>query len=289
VDLPGRHARHRRGLTSDGVTRVNPAVSSLEVIWAFVIEDLVIPVFEPGEAPRHLILTGPNGTGKSSILLGLSEALQQWPQSPIQRPIVEPTIQGVVDGRSFIVAYLPANRSFEPFLQYLAREGGDEQNADAIKHWFDELAVWLRKVLQQRDLELRFNAKTFQFYLWIDGHEVAFDTLPDGFASILTLWSDILLRTVAVEGEATGFVLIDEPELHLHPEAQKELLPLLTQQFPSLQFIVATHSPLIATSLTHATLYDLERREASRSEDWQGIRYGNVLESHFGLRTDFLA
>ncbi len=341
---------------------MNPAVSSLEVIWAFVIEDLVIPVFEPGESPRHLILTGPNGTGKSSILLGLCEALRRWPNSPgrqlreviqsvttleqarrssqiddrrrselaaklalhtysrqslRQRPIVEPTIQGVIDGQSTIVAYLPASRRFTPtavsgpnhfdwprtnedfsslFVQHLvnrrsehafAREGGDEQSADAIKLWFDELGAWLRKVLQQPTLELRFNAKTFAFYLWIEGHEVAFETLPDGFASILTLWSEILLRVAAVEGEATGFVLIDEPELHLHPELQEELLPLLTQQFPSLQFIVATHSPLIATSLTHATIYDLERREPTRGEDWQGIRYGNVLKSQFGLRTDF--
>lgn len=44
---------------------------------------------------------------------------------------------------------------------------------------------------------------------------------------------------------------------------------------------------MIATSLTHATIYDLEQRRAKHGEDMQGYRYGNVLKSHFGLRTDF--
>ncbi len=52
-------------------------------------------------------------------------------------------------------------------------------------------------------------------------------------------------------------VTIDEPETHLHPSMQRELLPNLFQAFPNTQFIIATHSPFIAASLPKARVYAL--------------------------------
>ena len=46
-----------------------------------------------------------------------------------------------------------------------------------------------------------------------------------------------------------GVVLIDEIDLHLHPLWQKEILQALVKTFPSLQFIVTTHSPYVVTHL----------------------------------------
>lgn len=50
-------------------------------------------------------------------------------------------------------------------------------------------------------------------------------------------------------------VLIDEPENHLHPSMQRELLPRLTAAFPSYNFIVASHSPFIVSSKPDAAVY----------------------------------
>ena len=59
-------------------------------------------------------------------------------------------------------------------------------------------------------------------------------------------------------------VTIDEPESHLHPSMQRELLPNLSQAFPLTQFIIATHSPFIVTSSPEARVFvlvfDEERR-----------------------------
>ncbi len=41
-----------------------------------------------------------------------------------------------------------------------------------------------------------------------------------------------------------GIVVIDEVELHLHSNLQKEILPALIKLFPKVQFIITTHSPL---------------------------------------------
>jgi predicted ATPase len=52
-------------------------------------------------------------------------------------------------------------------------------------------------------------------------------------------------------------VVIDEPEAHLHPELQQRLLPDLLTAFPKAQFIIATHSPLVVTSVPDSNVYVL--------------------------------
>ena len=45
-----------------------------------------------------------------------------------------------------------------------------------------------------------------------------------------------------------GVVLIDEIDLHLHPQWQKLILRDLTEIFPKVQFIVTTHAPAVINS-----------------------------------------
>lgn len=52
-------------------------------------------------------------------------------------------------------------------------------------------------------------------------------------------------------------VTFDEPESHLHPSMQRELLPNLSKAFPHTQFIIATHSPFIVTSSPESRVYAL--------------------------------
>ncbi len=58
--------------------------------------------------------------------------------------------------------------------------------------------------------------------------------------------------------EISCIVLIDEIEQHLHPSWQKAIVKLLRTQFPNIQFITTTHSPLVATGTT-----DLKDEECS--------------------------
>lgn len=74
--------------------------------------------------------------------------------------------------------------------------------------------------------------------------------LPSGTRSVFALVSEMLVRLnhyqkdVIDPSEFKGIVVIDEIDLHLHPKAQKELIISLTEAFKSVQFIVATHSPI---------------------------------------------
>lgn len=85
----------------------------------------------------------------------------------------------------------------------------------------------------------------------------AMPDLSDGYRSMLALAADLLRRLEAAhervedwisdDGQiiAEGVVLIDELDAHLHPVWQRQVGFWLPEQFPKLQFIVATHSPFI--------------------------------------------
>jgi len=86
----------------------------------------------------------------------------------------------------------------------------------------------------------------------VDGARVPTLALSDGYRSVLALAGDLVWRLIqsfpASEDplKEDGVVLIDELDIHLHPVWQRDIAVWLREQFPNLQFIVATHSPLIA-------------------------------------------
>lgn len=76
-----------------------------------------------------------------------------------------------------------------------------------------------------------------------------FSQLAAGFRNIIAMIGDLVYRLSTKQNvenlrDLQGIVLIDEIELHLHPTYQKLLPEVLTTQFPNLQFIVSTHSPI---------------------------------------------
>ena len=114
------------------------------------------------------------------------------------------------------------------------------------------------------------------------GERYPFDFLSDGQRSMAALAADIALRCVQLnphlKGEAPketdGVVLIDELDLHLHPNWQREIVGNLTSLFPKLQFVATTHSPFIVQSLDGLGLINLsdngvleERKEPLSVED----------------------
>lgn len=74
--------------------------------------------------------------------------------------------------------------------------------------------------------------------------------LPSGTRSVFAMVSEMLIRLYHFQkdiidpSELIGVVIIDEIDLHLHPNAQRQLIIDLTDAFRNVQFIVATHSPI---------------------------------------------
>jgi AAA domain, putative AbiEii toxin, Type IV TA system/AAA domain len=130
------------------------------------------------------------------------------------------------------------------------------------------------------------------------GIPVPLGALSDGYRAYLGWVSDLLynISLGAPKGarlrEARGVVLVDEIDLHLHPEWQREVVPTVARALPNLQFVLTTHSPIVAGTLSTQNIFVLEMDGAGAStirqlnEPIHGLNADQILvSSYFGLNT----
>lgn len=180
--------------------------------------------------------------------------------------------------------------------QALAQLDGKPEKASESARFFIELERTLRQLFGDQSLTIEFVSEEYEFYLARgDGRQITFNQLSAGFSASLGIIVDLLMRVDLLRKQLKdfsyhprGFVLIDEPETHLHLEMQYELLPLLTRLFPNIQFIVATHSPAVASSIPHATVFDLVTREVLRDQA-AGSSYSELMLTHFDVTSEYSA
>lgn len=89
-----------------------------------------------------------------------------------------------------------------------------------------------------------------------DGLAYSIEVLSDGYKTSLAMVMDIAIRMVEANPDAgvnalnaSGIVLIDEVELHLHPSWQQRILGDLMKTFKNVQFICTTHSPQVLSTV----------------------------------------
>lgn len=94
---------------------------------------------------------------------------------------------------------------------------------------------------------------------------ICFEYLSSGFKSCLFLLLGIIKEVehrfkygMINAEDFDGIILIDEPEMHLHPEWQAKISKILTTSFPKVQFICATHSPHVIQESTASEVITLE-------------------------------
>jgi predicted ATP-dependent endonuclease of OLD family len=98
---------------------------------------------------------------------------------------------------------------------------------------FQELSSTIAKIID--DKEIHINESIF---LGREGAKIPSDQLSAGEKQILSF----LIYNAFFEN---AIIFIDEPELSLHVDWQRMLLPILLAQGTSNQFFIATHSPFI--------------------------------------------
>ena len=129
---------------------------------------------------------------------------------------------------------------------------------------------------------------------WGDGMPLR--DLADGYKSAFLWITDLIGWALAFDPECNstseirGIVIVDELEQHLHARWQRTVVDDLKALFPRVQFVVSSHSPLVASSIgaqinrSPDKLYVLEatkngRVQGSEHEFMQGWSMDQVLAS----------
>lgn len=132
-------------------------------------------------------------------------------------------------------------------------------------------------------------------------YSVPLTSNADGYKSttswILDLisWRMLYINKAFNPNDMTGIVFIDEIEQHLHPNWQRYIISRLQHQFPKIQFIMTTHSPLPVAGAADLTEEQCQIVEYSRINSTikienlplpSGLRADQILTSN-AFRLDF--
>lgn len=183
-----------------------------------------------------------------------------------------------------LVKYLVNLKTTEAF----AKTSGNNARAAEIHDWFGRFRNVLRSIYSDDTLELKFDIETFAFTICQAGHDpFDFNSMSMGYAAVFDIIGDLIMRMESKRRyDLEGLVLIDEIETHLHVDLQKKIVPILTQLFPNIQFVLTTHSPFVLNSTQNAVVYDLEKKLLVK-DGLTGLPYEGVVEGYFN--TDLLS
>ncbi len=203
-------------------------ITNLEIQKVRHLRNILIPLSE--KEIKHLIFTGKNGSGKTSVIEALAGFLESlrvtgWGGNGLK---VKFNCQEAGKEHFFIAAYYRANRTFEAekpkhvekvqlenyygmydfprkeFVKYLldlkvtealARNSHKSEKADQINLWFDKLEQLLKKIFADETVKLDFNEDTFEFRILQQGKEpFDFYTMSSGYEAVLDIMLDIIMR-----------------------------------------------------------------------------------------------
>jgi predicted ATPase len=190
-----------------------------------------------------------------------------------------------------------ALEAFETWMVYLDYKisKSKDKTAERQKNWGIKA---INKLLPDGN---EFDSIDSNGRIWfkVYGDKVSTVALSDGFRSILALTGDLTWRLIEAFPESSdplkeeGVVLIDELDIHLHPVWQRTIGGLLRETFPNIQFIMATHSPLVAAGAGEdAVTYRFYRKEnhtiVDQINNVHAMSVDKILQSEaFGLVSAF--
>lgn len=102
------------------------------------------------------------------------------------------------------------------------------------------------------------------------------------FATIIRYADAMNILQSFAYNDITGIVVVDEIELHLHLELQKNVLPKLIKMFPKIQFIIAAQAPLFVLGMEETLgadnydIYELPAGDKITAEEFSEL--GKALE-----------
>ena len=280
--VPESLVRRPPGKRVVNASRLPPAVVSAQV----ALSEAELPSYA-----RALKSAGPITMSTTVASLGTSERLQ-WAFEPSKLASLVERIQHDESATGFFVVGYGATRRVESSTRVdeSARTKSRRRRYERVASLFEDhlglmpLSYWLPdyakrnkgryvqvvqlinqllpEACRMRSTPSETPAGTEHLFE-MNGVTLPFRSLSDGYRAYIGWVGDMLFHLCmgAVSGtklvDTQGLVLVDEIDLHLHPEWQRVVLPTLSRALPLVQFVVTTHSPLVVGSLQADNLFSL--------------------------------
>lgn len=155
------------------------------------------------------------------------------------------------------------NKTFQEQVQVMERSDIDaslksaREKSDYHTHFYEMFLYYIRTYVGLDLIPSVEDGKIILYFSDSFGNRYRINELSSWEQSFL-----YLIFTLFGYGLENGILVMDEPELHLHPQKQKRMMDLLkdiSSQY-GIQIIMATHSPLMINELTINNVHRLERR-----------------------------
>ncbi|MCM5985888.1 AAA family ATPase [Klebsiella pneumoniae] len=147
----------------------------------------------------------------------------------------------------------------------------------------------------------RIDGRNFDIFVNTPNGEIWYEYLSSGFKScmaiIIGIIKEIELRFIKEDiyaADFDGVIIIDEIEMHLHPDWQARITEVMTTMFPQTQFIVTTHSPHVVQNGKPEQIIALEQAEngeikvrshTGRENGYTGWTIDEVLRDVMGMES----
>ncbi len=127
----------------------------------------------------------------------------------------------------------------------------------------------LPRIGQDQQIKLEFYSEPL---FNTDGVILPLSSLSDGYRLHIGWIADMIYHLNRVSlpdqklSEIEGVVIVDEIDLLLHAEWQRNVVETLSKTFPKIQFLFTTHSPIVAGSVPKECLFLVDRVAPHTSE-----------------------
>jgi predicted ATP-dependent endonuclease of OLD family len=194
-----------------------------------------------GADPEFYLYEGTTVVRKSALLRTESSTILENPKLPVEN-IFEIISSRRHWGSSANSNYTTVGQSFETTTNFTNRQndldvGSQLRAIEANDAKYREFIALVQKVIPEfTKFAVAFEDNHYIEYISNSGIRHKTELLGDGVVTVIR----ILLHLYVAKSNP---LIIDEPELSLHPSAQRKLLKVLADYSQNRQIVISTHSP----------------------------------------------
>lgn len=189
---------------------------------------------------------------------------------------------------------LKGNADFRSFFEwYRQQEDNENEHIRDDRDYKDRNLEVIRKALGlffPEFSELRVRRNPQRFVIKKKDKQIEFNLLSQGEKCYLTLVCDLARRFALANPYSdnplagNGVVLIDEVDLHLHPQWQREIVENLRTIFPNCQFFLSSHSPHVLSDVHAQQLIPLDNGKVTQiAYNPYGRLVDDILSNYFDI------